>query len=81
MIKDVYSLSSRETEVLEWIVLGKANSDISKILNISIYTVKNHVANILRKLGVDNRTQAVNVAFSYNLVGDIPKLSYPALAD
>jgi DNA-binding CsgD family transcriptional regulator len=52
-------LSARETEILRWIALGKTNPEIGSILNISAFTVKNHVQRILKKLDVTNRTQAV----------------------
>ncbi len=52
-------LSAREAEILRWIALGKTNPEIGSILNISAFTVKNHVQRILKKLDVTNRTQAV----------------------
>lgn len=52
------SLSRREKEVAGWMADGKTNPEISIILGISRATVKNHVENILRKLGVENRTAA-----------------------
>ena len=55
----INELSARETEVLRWIALGKTNTEIGSILNISAFTVKNHVQRILKKLDVSNRTQAV----------------------
>jgi DNA-binding NarL/FixJ family response regulator len=51
-------LSSREMEVLSHIVEGRSNKEIAVALEISPQTVKNHVTSILRKLGVDDRTQA-----------------------
>ena len=53
-----YPLSSREMEVLESVTLGMSNKEIAKALGISHQTVKNHVTAILRKLGVEDRTQA-----------------------
>jgi DNA-binding CsgD family transcriptional regulator len=55
-------LSSREREVLEWLKMGKTSWDISQILCISERTVNYHVSNIIKKLGVVNRMQAVSVA-------------------
>ncbi len=55
-------LSPREREVLEWLRLGKTSWDISVILRISERTVNYHVQNIIHKLGVVNRMQAVSVA-------------------
>lgn len=53
-----HPLSSREMEVLESVTLGMSNKEIAKALGISHQTVKNHVTAILRKLGVEDRTQA-----------------------
>jgi LuxR family transcriptional regulator, maltose regulon positive regulatory protein len=52
-------LSDRELEVLQWMAGGASNKDISEALTIAVTTAKKHVSNIIRKLGVDNRTQAV----------------------
>ena len=51
-------ITKRELEVLRWVYKGKTNWEISSILGISHTTVKNHVQNIIRKLGVENRRQA-----------------------
>lgn len=51
-------LSKREMEVLECVTQGMSNKEIAVGLGISHQTVKNHVTAILRKLGVDDRTQA-----------------------
>ncbi|MDH3944423.1 MAG: response regulator transcription factor [Anaerolineae bacterium] len=53
-----HPLSNREMEVLESVTLGMSNKEIAATLGISHQTVKNHVTAILRKLGVDDRTQA-----------------------
>ena len=55
---NVLELSARELEVLESICRGKTNLDIAAVLDISPFTVKNHVQRIFRKIGVTNRTQA-----------------------
>lgn len=52
-------LSDREMEVLNCVVHGMSNKEIANMLEISHQTVKNHVTSILRKFGVDDRTQAV----------------------
>ncbi|HKY79796.1 MAG TPA: response regulator transcription factor [Anaerolineales bacterium] len=52
------SLSRREMEVLECVTRGLSNKEIAKVLDISHQTVKNHVTAILRKLNVEDRTQA-----------------------
>jgi len=51
-------LSRREREILAALACGKTNIDIAAALDISPYTVKNHVQRIFRKIGVRNRTQA-----------------------
>jgi DNA-binding NarL/FixJ family response regulator len=48
----------REREVLESVCRGRTNLQIAAALNISPFTVKNHVQRIFRKVGVTNRTQA-----------------------
>ena len=61
-------LTARELEVLHHIVLGQTNKEIAASLYISEKTVKNHVTNILRKLGLSDRTQAAVYALRHNLV-------------
>ncbi len=51
-------LSTREMEVLNFVTKGMSNKEIAVLLGISHQTVKNHVTAILRKLGVEDRTQA-----------------------
>ena len=53
-------LSAREVEILDWVRVGKTNSEIASILGISIYTVKNHLRSVFKKLDVYNRTQAAS---------------------
>ena len=55
-----HGLSGREIEILHWVRMGKTNAEIGSILGISIYTVKNHLRHIFKKLDVYNRTQAVS---------------------
>ena len=57
--KIVGTLSNREFEIMTWVKMGKTNQEIGLILNISAFTVKNHLQRILKKLNVINRTQAV----------------------
>ncbi len=54
-----HPLSEREMEVLNLVVEGKSNKEIAALLGISHQTVKNHITSILRKFGVEDRTQAV----------------------
>lgn len=62
-IDENYNLTDREKEVLEYICEGLNNGEISKILDVSINTVKVHVSSIIQKLGVEDRTQVVVKAF------------------
>ncbi|WP_456275229.1 response regulator [Bacillus sp. AK128] len=61
-------LTEREFEILLLIAEGKTNQDIADQLFIAIKTVKVHVSNILSKLDVQDRTQAVVYAFQHDLV-------------
>jgi LuxR family maltose regulon positive regulatory protein len=53
-------LSERELEILRLLASGASNQEIAKFLSIAVTTAKKHVSNIIRKLGVNNRTQAVS---------------------
>ncbi|MDQ3256734.1 MAG: response regulator transcription factor [Acidobacteriota bacterium] len=61
-------LTSRELEVLELMVKGMNNKDIAAAIRINHGTVRNHVTNILGKLGVHDRTQAVLAAVQRGIV-------------
>lgn len=61
-------LTPREQDVLEQIVRGKSNKEIGTELDISEATVKTHINNLLGKLGVEDRTQAVTAAIQRGLV-------------
>ncbi|QHI99988.1 transcriptional regulator EpsA [Xylophilus rhododendri] len=55
-----WNLSPREVEIMHWVAMGKTNFEIGSILNISSFTVKNHMQRIFKKLEVSNRMQAVS---------------------
>ena len=55
-----YNLSNREIEILKLLCDGKNNNEISKMLSISLNTVKKHNSNIFNKLNVDSRTQLIH---------------------
>jgi LuxR family transcriptional regulator, maltose regulon positive regulatory protein len=59
---DLVPLTRRELDVLHLLAEGKSNQEIAGELVLALNTVKKHVANILGKLGVSNRTQAVMAA-------------------
>ncbi|MBJ8349914.1 response regulator transcription factor [Streptococcus zalophi] len=61
-------LTARERDILSLLVKGYDNQTIADELFISLKTVKTHVSNILSKLNVDDRTQAVVYAFQHHLV-------------
>jgi DNA-binding NarL/FixJ family response regulator len=66
--RDLSELTPREGDVLRLIARGLGNQEIGERLSVSEATVKTHVAHILDKLGVDNRVQAVVVAYESRLV-------------
>ncbi len=66
---DSHPLTERELEVLQLIVEGYSNAQISEALFITVGTVKTHVRNILHKLSADDRTQAAVRALRSGLVG------------
>lgn len=57
--KPLHLLTRRECEVLQLLADGKSNRGVAEALYISEKTVKNHVSNILQKMDVNDRTQAV----------------------
>ncbi|MDD5773025.1 MAG: LuxR C-terminal-related transcriptional regulator [bacterium] len=66
--KDDVLLSSREKEILNWVKYGKSSWEISVILHISERTVNFHVTNIMHKLDVVKRSQAVAVAIDQGYI-------------
>ncbi len=66
-------LSEREREIVRLLVLGEANKEIASALGITEQTVKSHVKNILAKLQVRDRTEAVTVALRRGIV-HLPEL-------
>ncbi|AOH56307.1 DNA-binding response regulator [Peribacillus muralis] len=63
-------LTNREMEILLLMTQGKTNQEIADELYIALKTAKVHVSNILSKLDVQDRTQAVIYAFKHSLVDD-----------
>lgn len=58
LLREVFPvLSAREAEILFWVVEGKLNAEIAMILQVRLGTVQEHVENIVRKLGMENRHQ------------------------
>lgn len=68
VVRSDCSVTDREAEILRWIRDGKTNYDIARIIEVSPYTVKNHIQKILRKMGVENRSHAVARAISLGIL-------------
>lgn len=52
-------LTARERDVFELLIINKSTKEIADILNISEKTVRNHISNVMQKLGVNGRAGAV----------------------
>jgi DNA-binding NarL/FixJ family response regulator len=61
-------LTSRETQILEYVAEGNTNKQIAAILQISEQTIKNHVSAILRKLNANDRAHAVVLAIRHGWI-------------
>lgn len=66
-------LTERETEILRLMAGGYSNKEIARSLDVAEGTVKNHVSNILSKLGVRDRTRAVLKALELGLVQGVKR--------
>jgi two-component system, NarL family, response regulator DevR len=64
------TLTDRELEILRHVVRGQSNGKVAAALRVTEQTVKFHLSNIFRKLGVSNRTQAARRAYQLQIVGD-----------
>ncbi|MEK7567380.1 MAG: helix-turn-helix transcriptional regulator [Patescibacteria group bacterium] len=53
-------LSARETQILDLLCEGQTSKGIARVLGISMFTAKNHVQRIIRKMEVSNRAHAVS---------------------
>jgi DNA-binding NarL/FixJ family response regulator len=67
-LKTFEELTPREVEVLQHLSKGLANKQIAEALHITEYTVKDHLKNILAKLRVADRTEAVTVALRRGII-------------
>jgi len=56
-------LTSRETEVLHHVAAGLQNKEVAQKLGLSVATIRNHIHNILEKLGVHSKLEAVSLSF------------------
>jgi NarL family two-component system response regulator LiaR len=64
----IEELTPRELEVLRLMAQGLPNRKIAEQLLVNERTIKHHVSEILSKLGVDNRTQAITFAATHGLI-------------
>jgi DNA-binding CsgD family transcriptional regulator len=65
-------LTRREIQCLKWAAAGKTDAEISEIVHISLPTVRFHVTNAARKLGVASRSQAIHRAGALGYIGADP---------
>ena len=65
-------LTVREREVLTWVARGLQNKEIAQTLDLSVATVRNHIHNILEKLEVHSKLEAVSLAFRSGWVHSAP---------
>lgn len=72
-------LTSRELEILRLVAAGRSNSRIAKTLWVTEQTVKFHLSNVYRKLGLANRTEAAHYAHLHGLVEAVSAEAGPAL--
>jgi len=61
-------LSTREIEVLHLVALGLTNKEVGRTLNISQFTVRNHLNHITQKLDASDRTEAIFIAMQTGLI-------------
>lgn len=66
-----YNISSREQEIIHLICQGKTNKEIEDVLFISLQTVKHHIYNIYKKMGIKNRVQLTNMVRGVTTGGEV----------
>lgn len=80
---EVSNLSSVELEILKWVRDGKSNSEIGTIIGKTQWAAKYHIANIMKKLDVSSRTQAVSQAISWGILEpeltDVSTANFPGI--
>ncbi|MCX5969110.1 MAG: response regulator transcription factor [Cyanobacteria bacterium] len=67
---EAMTLSSREQQTLEGLARGRTNKQIALEAEIAATTIRDYVSSLCRKLGVNNRTQAVSQAMAMGLIGN-----------
>jgi two-component system, NarL family, nitrate/nitrite response regulator NarL len=72
-VADEFELTTREVEILERVATGRSNKQIAREFWLSEQTIKYHLTNVYRKLGVGSRTEAARFAYEHGLVaGTLP---------
>jgi DNA-binding NarL/FixJ family response regulator len=66
---DEFGLTGRESEILEQVASGQSNKQIAGKFWLSEQTIKYHLTNVYRKLGVSSRTEAARFAYEHGLAG------------
>lgn len=61
-------LTKREKEIFGLLINNKSTLEISKVLGISEKTVRNHISNVIQKIGVKSRTQAIITLLKNGLI-------------
>ena len=67
------ALTPRELEVLQMVASGMTNAEAARHLELSVHAIKFHLAEIYRRLGVSNRTEAAVAYFRDNNVAPAPE--------
>ena len=67
---NLQGLTRREVEILTLLAGGRTNAQLAKVLWVTEQTVKFHLSNIYRKLGVANRTEASSWAYAHGLLAE-----------
>ena len=61
-------LTKREKEIFDLLIYNKTTNEIAATLNITDKTVRNHISNVIGKLGVSSRTQAIIELLRHNVI-------------
>jgi DNA-binding NarL/FixJ family response regulator len=69
VVADEFELTAREVEILERVAAGRSNKQIAQEFWLSEQTIKYHLTNVYRKLGVGSRTEAARFAYERGLAG------------
>lgn len=71
-LKNKFSVTKREAEILSCIAVGDNNEEIAQKLHVSVHTAKAHIQNIFKKMCVTDRTEAVVKAIKNELINIYP---------